>query len=129
VARFLLDTCTFLWIVGGARELSPRARAAFADPANDVLLSAASAWEIAVKHRLGKLPLPSRPDAFVPAQRAAHGIEPWPVDEEAALHVAMLPDLHRDPFDRMLVAQAIVAGLIVLTPDEAILQYAVRTLW
>lgn len=127
--RLLLDTCAFLWIVGGATQLSARAREAFADPANEALLSAASAWEIAVKHRLGKLPLPCPPDEFVPVQRAAHGIEPWPVDEEAALHVAKLPDLHRDPFDRMLVAQAVVGGLVVLTPDAPIRQYAVRTLW
>jgi PIN domain nuclease of toxin-antitoxin system len=127
--RLLLDTCTFLWIVGGAKELSSRAREAFADPANEALLSAASAWEIAVKHRLGRLPLPAPPDDFVPAQRAAHGIEPLAVDEEAALHVAKLPDLHRDPFDRLLVAQALVGGFVVVTPDEPIRQYPVRTLW
>jgi len=127
--RLLLDTCTFLWIVGGAKELSPRARHAFADPSNEAYLSAASAWEIAVKHRLGNLPLPAPLDEFVPAQRAAHGIEPLPVDEEAALHVAKLPDLHRDPFDRMLVAQALVGGLVLLTPDDPIHQYPVRTLW
>ena len=127
--RLLLDTCTFLWIVGGAKELSPRARELFADPANEVLLSAASAWEIAVKHRLGKLPLPQPPEEFVPGQRAAHGIEALPVDEESALHVAKLPDLHRDPFDRMLVAQALVGGLAILTPDEPIRQYPIRAFW
>lgn len=127
--RLLLDTCTFLWIVGGADDLSPRARDAFVDPANEVYLSAASAWEMAVKHRLGRLPLPEPPEVFVPAQRTAHGISPLEVDEEAALHVGKLPDLHRDPFDRMLVAQALVAGLVLLTPDEAIRQYPVRTLW
>ena len=127
--RLLLDTCAFLWIVGGAKDLSARAREAFVDADNEVFLSAASAWEIAVKHRLGKLPLPKSPAEFVPAQRAAHGIEPLPVDEEAALHVAKLPDLHRDPFDRMLVAQALVGGLVLLTPDEPIRQYPIRTLW
>ena len=127
--RLLLDTCTFLWLVGGSGELSPAARAAFADPANDVFLSAASAWEIVVEHRLGRLPLPAAPDVFVPAQRDAHGIDPLAVDEEAALHIGRLPDLHRDPFDRMLVAQAVVMGLAIVTPDETIRQYAVRTLW
>ncbi len=127
--RLLLDTCTFLWIVGGAKELSSRAREAFADPANEVFLSAASAWEIAVKHRLGKLPLPAALDEFVPVQRAAHGIEPLTVEEESALHVAKLPDLHRDPFDRMLVAQALVGGLVLVTPDDTIRRYPVRTLW
>jgi PIN domain nuclease of toxin-antitoxin system len=127
--RLLLDTCTFLWIVGGAKELSSRARSAFADPANEVFLSAASAWEIAVKHRLGKLPLPADPAEFVPAQRAAHGIEPLAVEEESALHIAKLPDLHRDPFDRMLVAQALVGGLVLVTPDDTIRRYPVRILW
>jgi PIN domain nuclease of toxin-antitoxin system len=127
--RLLLDTCTFLWIVGGSSELSSRAREAFADPANEAFFSAASAWEIAVKHRLGRLPLPAPPEEFVPAQRTAHGLEPLAVDEEAALHVAKLPDLHRDPFDRMLVAQAIVGGLVLLTPDDRIREYPVRTFW
>jgi PIN domain nuclease of toxin-antitoxin system len=115
--------------VGGDAALSGRAREAFVDPENEVFLSAASAWEIAVKSRLGKLPLPAPPESFVPAQRTAHGIEPLPVDEDAALHVAKLPDLHRDPFDRMLVAQAIVGGLVLVTPDDAIRPYPVRTLW
>jgi PIN domain nuclease of toxin-antitoxin system len=127
--RLLVDTCTFLWIVGGADDLSARARQAFADPANEAFLSAVSAWEIAVKHRLGRLPLPAPPDTFVPAQRTAHGLEPLPIAEEAALQVAKLPDLHRDPFDRMLVAQAIVGGLVLLTPDDHIRAYPIRTLW
>ena len=79
--RLLLDTCTFLWIVGGAPELSARARQAFADPGNEVYLSAASAWEIAVKHRLGRLPLPETPDRFVPRARDAHGIDRLDIDE------------------------------------------------
>ena len=66
---------------------------------------------------------------FVPTQQAAHGIEPLPIDEEAALHLARLPDAHRDPFDRMLVAQALVGGFTLVTPDEAIRQYPARTLW
>jgi PIN domain nuclease of toxin-antitoxin system len=127
--RLLLDTCTFLWIVGGSTELSGRAREVFADPANEVFLSAASAWEIAVKHRLGRLPLPAPPEAFVPTQRVAHGIDPLAVDEETALHVAKLPDVHSDPFDRILVAHSIVGGFILLTPDDAIRQYPIRTLW
>jgi PIN domain nuclease of toxin-antitoxin system len=89
--RLLLDTCTFLWIVGGAKDLSARARQTFADPANEAFLSAVSAWEIALKHRLGRLPLPGPPDTFVPAQRTAHGLEPLPIDEEAALQVASFP--------------------------------------
>ncbi len=92
-------------------------------------LSAASAWEIAVKHRLGRLPLPETPDRFVPRARDAHGIDPLDIDEAAVLHVARLPDLHRDPFDRILVAQALLGGLVLVTPDEALRQYPAPTLW
>ena len=127
--RLLLDTCTFLWIAAGAPDLSGRAREAFVDPGNEVHLSAVSGWEIAVKHALGRLPLPEPPDRFVPAQRRAHGIGALPLDEGAALFLARLPALHRDPFDRMLVSQAIVGGLTLLTPDEGIRAYAVPTLW
>lgn len=127
--RLLLDTCAFLWIIGDAQELSAAARQAFADPGNEVFLSAASAWEIAVKNRLGRLPLPEPPDRFVPRSREAHGIASLDIAEEAALHVARLPDLHRDPFDRILVAQALLGGLVLVTPDEALRQYAVPALW
>lgn len=127
--RLLLDTSTFLWIITDAPELSPRARDLFLDPANEVYLSSVSAWEMAVKHSLGRLPLPEPPERFVPAQRKDHGIEPLPLDEEDALHLARLPLLHKDPFDRMLVCQAIVHGLVILTSDKLVYQYPVRTMW
>lgn len=127
--RLLLDTCTFLWVIADAPQLSARARALVADPSNEVFLSAASSWEIAVKYALGRLPLPAPPERFVPDQREAHGLDALPIDEESALHAARLPALHRDPFDRMLVCQAIVHGLVVLGPDPLISQYPVRTTW
>jgi PIN domain nuclease of toxin-antitoxin system len=127
--RLLLDTATFLWVVSDAPELSERVRKLVVDPENDVYLSAVSAWEIAVKHALGRLPLPDPPERFVPEQRKRQGIEELPLDEESALHVTRLPMLHKDPFDRMLVCQAITQGLLLLTPDELISQYPVRTTW
>ncbi len=127
--RFLLDTSTFLWVISGAPELSARARESFVDPGNEIFLSSVSSWEMAVKYALGRLPLPEPPERFVPMQREQHGIEPLPLDEEAALHLARLPLLHKDPFDRMLVCQAIVHGLVVLTPDNLVNQYPVRTMW
>ncbi|TMA11764.1 MAG: type II toxin-antitoxin system VapC family toxin [Deltaproteobacteria bacterium] len=127
--RFLLDTSTFLWVISGAPELSARARELFVDPGNEIFLSSVSSWEMAVKYALGRLPLPEPPERFVPMQREQHGIEPLPLDEEAALHLARLPLLHKDPFDRMLVCQAIVHGLVVLTPDNLVNQYPVRTMW
>ena len=127
--KLLLDTCTFLWIVAGAPDLSPRAHDLFRAPDNEVYLSAASAWEIAVKHGLGRLPLPDPPDRFVREMREAHGIVSLPIDEESALHVSRLPTLHGDPFDRMIVSQAIVYGLTILTPDPLVTQYPGRTTW
>jgi PIN domain nuclease of toxin-antitoxin system len=127
--KLLLDTCTFLWIALGDRALSRRAREAFVDPANEAFLSAVSSWEIALKHAVGKLPLPEKPAVLVPEIRARYRIEPLPLDEPAALAIAQLPDLHRDPFDRMLICQAIMGGLTLVTPDRLITQYAVPTLW
>lgn len=127
--RLLLDTCTFLWIVGGSTRLSKQAAQWFADPANEVFLSAASTWEIAVKHSLGSLRLPVPPIEFIPTQREAHGIASIPVTEEEALYLPKLPKLHRDPFDRILICQAIVNGLALLTPDPLISQYPIRILW
>lgn len=127
--KLLIDTCTFLWIASGSPRLSASAAASFLDRENERYLSAASAWEIAIKHAVGRLPLPEKPDIFVPKIREASGIEALAIDEESALHAGRLPGLHTDPFDRMLVAQAIVHGMTILTPDPEIEQYAARVLW
>ncbi len=127
--RLLLDTCAFIWIASDAPELSSRAREIFRSPDNDVYLSAVSTWEISVKHGLGRLPLPGPPETYVPGLRQRHGIEPLALNEEATLYLGRLPSLHRDPFDRMLVCQAIVEGMVILTPDELITQYPVRSMW
>jgi PIN domain nuclease of toxin-antitoxin system len=127
--RLLLDTCTFLWIVADAPQLSHRARALFRAPENEVFLSAASAWEIAIKHGLGRLPLPDDPSRVVPEMREMHGIEALPIDEASVLHTLRLPAIHRDPFDRLLVAQAIVHGLTILTPDPLITRYPALSVW
>lgn len=127
--KFLLDTCTFLWIITDSPELSLYAREQFISPDNDIYLSVVSAWEIAVKYALGRLPLPEPPERFIPAQRRLHGVLVLPLEEEAALHVRRLPSFHADPFDRMLVSQALVHGLIVLTPDGQISRYPIRTAW
>ena len=127
--NLLLDTCTFLWLARGSAELSDTARALFTEPTHRVYLSAVSAWEIGVKHGLGRLPLPVSPCRFVPETRRALGIEALPLGEEETLTVARLPPLHRDPFDRMLVCQALARGLVLLTPDPEIARYPVRTAW
>ena len=127
--KVLLDTCTFLWLAGGGRELPPRAAVLFQSQDNEVFLSAASAWEIAIKHAAGKLPLPVSPHALIVDERERLGIETLAIDEESALHVARLPPLHRDPIDRLLIAQALVHGLTILTPDPLISQYPARVVW
>jgi PIN domain nuclease of toxin-antitoxin system len=127
--KVLLDTCAFLWIATGDPQLSDRAREVFGDPENEVFLSAVSTWEIAVKHGLGRLPLPESPETYVPALRRRHEIAPLPLSEEATLYLGRLPSLHRDPFDRMLVCQSIVEGLVLLTPDQSITRYPVRSTW
>ncbi len=127
--RLLLDTCTFLWILAESPELSFEALDLFTTPENEVFLSSVSTWEIAVKHSLGKLPLPEPPTEFVPSMRTAHGIETLSLDEESTLYTSRLPPYHKDPFDRMLVCQAIAQDLVILTPDDAIRQYPVKTRW
>lgn len=127
--KFLLDTATFLWAITDDPELSTRAREAFVDSANEIYLSSVSAWEIAIKYSLGRLPLPEPPERFIPFQREQHGIEPLQLEEDSALHLTRLPPLHKDPFDRMLVCQAIVHGLVILTSDTLVNQYPVRTIW
>jgi len=127
--RVLLDTCTFIWLITDAPQLSPIARSIFSSAENEAYLSSVSAWEIAVKHALGRLELQDAPDLYVPRERARHGITPLPLDETAVLHLSRLPVLHKDPFDRMLICQALVNGFAILTPDELIRRYPVRTVW
>ncbi len=127
--KVLLDTCTFLWIVRADPHLSATARAVFADPANSIYLSAVSAWEVVVKHQLGRLPLASPPHLYVPLEREKHGIEALDLTEEAVLELRRLPQHHHDPFDRMLICQTIAHGLTLLTPDPQIQEYPVRVVW
>ena len=127
--KLLLDSCTFLWIVADDPLLSATARAMFRDPSNEAFLSVVSAWEIAVKNALGNMPLPEPADSYVPTFRKKELIEPLPLSEEMVLQVVRLPPIHRDPFDRLLICQAIAEGMAILTPDQRIRQYPVRTIW
>ncbi|OQX22294.1 MAG: twitching motility protein PilT [Desulfobacteraceae bacterium IS3] len=127
--KILLDTCTFLWLVLDAPELTVNARTIFSDSDNHVYLSAVSVWEIAVKNALGKLTIPSPADSFIREQRLRHEIDELPLDESSVLHLPKLPNLHRDPFDRMLVCQAVNYDMLILTPDPIIRKYPVRVIW
>lgn len=127
--KILLDTCTFLWIISDDPRLSPHALELFVDPSNDVYLSVASTWEITIKYGLKRLPLPEPPERFIPDQRNRHGISSLPLEEDATFYLAKLPDFHKDPFDRTLICQAIVSGMVILTPDELISQYPLKSIW
>ncbi len=127
--RLLLDTCTFLWLAADAPELSTAARERCCDPGNEVFLSAISAWEIAIKYRLGRLELPEPPARYVVSRRTWLRVEPLAFDEDCAAHDALLPPHHRDPFDRALVSQAVLGGMSIVTPDAAIARYPAPVLW
>ena len=126
---FLLDTCTFLWYVSASDKLAAEIVAELRKPDTDVFLSVVSVWEASVKCQLGRLSLPEEPAAYCAAQRARHAIAALPLGEAAVAHLDKLPMLHRDPFDRMLVCQAIEHGLSIVTPDPAIRAYPVRSQW
>ena len=127
--RLLLDTHAFLWWIGDDPRLPAKARKLISGAQNEVFLSAASAWELAIKTRIGRLRLAENLEEFVTKHVAINGFQVLPVNLRHALHVSTLLDHHGDSFDRILVAQAIEESLVLLTPDEAIRQYAVRTLW
>lgn len=126
--RILLDTHAFLWWMADDERLSPRARTVIIEPANTLLLSAASAWEVATKLARGRLRLPVTVDGVriaVDRQR----IERVPIEFDDAIVAGGLPAHHSDPFDRMLVAQAQALGCPILTRDPNIGRYAVETIW
>lgn len=127
--RVLLDTLCFLWWVTDDPRLSSRAREIMTDGENHLFFSAASAWEIAIKARLGRLTIPEPIVTFVTAQLVENAIEGLPISLSHALQVHSLPDHHRDPFDRMLVAQSQLDKLPILTGDPLIAQYPVEILW
>ena len=127
--RLLLDTCTFLWLAADDPRLTPAARTSCRSPENEVYLIALSAWEIAIKHRLGRLRLPELPTHYVVSRRSWLRLESLAFDEACAAHDMLLPPHHRDPFDRGLVSQAILNGMTIVTPDAAIARYPAPVLW
>lgn len=127
--NLLLDTAVFLWLIAGDDRLSEPTQSAVRDPESRVWLSVASVWEISVKQKTGRLTLPEPAWSYVATARERHGIESLALTEPAVAHLAKLPDVHKDPFDRMLVCQAIEHDLILVTNDPAVRQYPVKTLW
>ena len=127
--RVLLDTHAFLWWIEDAPALSKRARSTIADPDNDCLLSLASCWEMAIKQSLGKLKLPGAIERFIPEQLAINGFRQLAIDFRHVARVASLPFHHRDPFDRLLAAQAVEERCAIVSADAIFRRYGVKRIW
>jgi PIN domain nuclease of toxin-antitoxin system len=127
--KAILDTHAFLWWNLDDPRLSERARAFISDGGNEIYLSAASAWEIAIKVAKGRLTLPEAPDQYVANRMGRHRFTALPIELSHALHVYGLPQIHSDPFDRLLVAQSQMEQLPILTVDDNIARYEVEIVW
>ncbi len=127
--RVLLDTECWLWSVREPERLNQRAQTLIDDTANELLLSVASLWEITIKWQIGKLPLPKPPADYVPAMLRLQQIKTLPITPSHIYQLPQLPLLHRDPFDRLLIAQTLAESLTLLTADNLIKQYKVPLIW
>jgi len=127
--KLLLDTCALLWFLTNERKLSPTAKSALDDPANERLLSPISLLEIALKNRIGKLPLPATYGAMFPRLLTANRIRLLPLEPEYIEPLTTMPLHHRDPFDRLIGATALVERLTLLSADAAFDVYGLRRLW
>jgi PIN domain nuclease of toxin-antitoxin system len=124
--RLLLDTHVFLWFISADRQLPDAWRELIRDPANAMFLSIASVWEAVIKSQLGRLRLREAAEIYLPRERERHRIASLPIDEASVARLAALPPLHRDPFDRILIGQALQHRLEIMTVDEVIRAYPVR---
>lgn len=127
--KLLLDTSTFLWYVSADQRLPASTRDLISAADHDVWLSVVSIWEIVVKTEIGRLRLPGPAWAYVTTQRERHAITSLALEEGAIANLAKLPAFHRDPFDRMLVCQALQHDLALVTNDDVIERYPVKTVW
>ena len=127
--KLLLDTRTFIWLADNSKLLSVAAREAIQSPKNQLYFSSVSAWEVCRKYAKGTLKMPVPPDRLIPKVRDDAKIEAIVFTEEEAILAEKLPLYHRDPFDRMIIAQAFVNGMTILTSDRAFQAYPVRVLW
>lgn len=127
--KYLLDTMVWLWSVSVPEKIGEAGLEVLANGEAEIYLSVVSAWEIAIKARLGKYKLPESPDRYVPRKLAGQGIHTLPVGLDHSLKVFNLPLYHADPFDHLLMAQSIVEGMTILTSDREFAKYPVEVLW
>jgi PIN domain nuclease of toxin-antitoxin system len=123
--RLLLDTHAFLWYITDDPRLPVASAEAIREESNEIFLSVVSVWEALAKHQLGKLPIPSPADEYLKTRREEHRIASLPFDEPSLTHLLRLPLHHRDPFDRMLICQALQHDLQVLTSDALFSKYPI----
>ncbi len=127
--KILLDTHVWLWTLASPKRIAPKTLDLLSDTGNTLFLSAASTWEIAIKYRLGKLPLPEPPAQFIPPRISRDGITPLAVEHSHTLAVSDLPAHHNDPFDRLLVVQSQLEELVLVTHDAKLKPYLADIVW
>ena len=127
--RILLDTHAFLWWITGDQRLSQRSIECISDGSNELFFSVASGWEIAIKAGLGRIDIPDPLDRFVSEHLFRNHMDVLAIQLSHALHVITLPQLHRDPFDRMLISQAQIEKLPILSSDKLLAAYDVEVIW
>lgn len=127
--NILLDTHAFLWLASDDSRLTESGKSIILDQQNDLFLSSVSVWEITVKYQIGKLKLTRVPSVFIPQARRDLGVQTLALEESACMFLSQLPEIHKDPFDRMLMCQAIEHGLVIFTDDAEIKKYPVKTIW
>jgi PIN domain nuclease of toxin-antitoxin system len=127
--KYLLDTHTFIWLNGNPSQLSKRAAALCSDPSNELFLSLASVWEMQIKLNLGRLKLPASLSQIISAQQSTNGIRLLPIELLHILDLASLPNHHNDPFDRLLITQARIEQIQLITDDSQIAKYPVDVVW
>lgn len=125
----LVDTHVWLWLNGDVGRLSSESLEILSQPENEIYLSAASTWEIGTKFASGKLALPLPPEIYIPTRLVDNGLRSLPIRQEHAIRAAGLPAHHRDPFDGMLIAQAQIENLELMTVDRQLAAYEVELLW
>ena len=127
--RFLLDTHTFIWWVADDPQLSLSAKTIISNPDNEIYFSVVSAWEIIIKVGTGKFSLSEPPEIYIPSRITSNQFETLTVQMPHILRINGLPNFHKDPFDRLLIAQSLVEDLSLITVDQAIAQYPLKTIW
>jgi PIN domain nuclease of toxin-antitoxin system len=127
--KYLLDTMVWLWSVGPTDKIGSAGLEILSDGKQDIYFSAASSWEIAIKTKLGKFDLPAPPTGYVPKRLAEQGIQSLSVTQSHSLKVYDLPLHHSDPFDRLIIAQALAENMVILTADRAFKEYTVELIW